>query len=248
MDADASEDHAKQCMKLLFIIVHPPDQHGSPAIDCNTDCRLDKHPKITTLLRLLIHSPAVHSIMFDAFCSEANPYLGKLMGFVKKCVATSVRVNAAKCFRDCDEAENETENELDRLDITSSRTSESVVHLLTAISPDNILPCSVSTSQELLNLADDYDHRVLLVHRGVIRLDRSNIPLHIGEHHLMAAFGNKDLSVFYYRWKPDFYFWKVSGTSNKQSSESTNIGIDNNIPFTFHQWQLLGLRQSNNNN
>ena len=239
MDTDASEDHAKQCMRLLFVIVHPPDQHGSPAIDCCTDCRLDKHRMTTTLLRLFIHSTAVHSIMFDAFCSEANPYLGKLMGFVKKCVATSVRVNAAKCFRDCDEAENETENELDRIDITSNRTSESVVRLLTAMSPDNILPCSISTSDELLNLAEDYDHRTLLVYRTSSRLDRSNIPLQIGEHHLMAAFGTKDLSEFYYRWKPDFYLWKVSGSPNKQSCETTDIGIDNNKPFSFHQWQLL---------
>ena len=188
VNANENDDHDDQCLDFVFAIIHPPDQYGSTAINTSSNYDLENHCISRTLTRLLIHSSVVHSILVKEFRSNDNPYLGKMLRFVKHCVDKSKRIVPAKCFRNADQFEIETSDVLDRLNLVCNGSCESVVKVLTATSPDEMLSCFVSTSTELENLSDDYHHTVLLVHRKSGRIDHSNIPLQIGEHHLMAAF------------------------------------------------------------
>ena len=87
----------------------------------------------------------------------------KLLGFVKKCVVTSTRVNPDKCFRNSDDCQCETEDEMDRLKVVNTTSAESVVKTSTALSSDNITSYSISTPEHIEHLPLDCVHPILLV-------------------------------------------------------------------------------------
>ena len=239
IDDDANEAQSNECLEVLFVTVHPPGEFGSKPVDISSEYRLQEECITATMLRLLIHSWSIRAILLDTFRSDGNRYILKLLGFVHKCYTSANRTNANKCFRNTVECEMETANEIDRMNLDGGNSCESVVRLLTAISPDSILSVHVSTSDQLDNLPVDFSHDVLLVFRNQSRLDRSPVPLQIGEHHLMFAFGSKNMSTFFFRWKPCFYFWKVVDNVHSQTSEKSCFGGVENTALFFHQWQLL---------
>ena len=82
-------------------------------IDMSSIYDRESHCISRTLIRLLIHSSVVHSILVKEFRSNANAYLGKMLRFVKHCVDKSKRLVPGKCFHNADQ--------FDRLNITCKR-------------------------------------------------------------------------------------------------------------------------------
>jgi len=229
-------------VSLLFVTVHPPTAHGRHPYDsCVTVPRSDENILIDTLLRLFMHCSPVHNVLLDKFDASGSVYIGKMLGFVKKLVCKSVRMSSARSFRDVGQAQQGTMTEMTRLHVQNRRAHcQTVAHFLCAMSPNQIVSYKVPYETLVENVVIDHKLDVVWMYRISNRVCTNVLPVQLGEYKLVAAFGNKTLSQFYFRWHFNFKFWNVCRVDkHDQSATMTEAGGLHNSGLLFPLWQLF---------